>query len=274
MEITIPDDLYDPILSPIPAKMAQYLNAINLKVSESDDYYNVLSPRPGYHYLVVGSTALNSILSSIQIASNCSVQSILDFGCGAGRVTRWMRAAFPEATIYGTDLRDDQLSFLSSELGCTVWKSDQNIDHLHSDIHYDVIWVGSVFTHLSKKNTEKLMQKLSNWLNPNGILVASFHGRHLLSRPYSYYLETPSKWEKVVAEYNLTGYGYVDYDSQLGYGVSLASINSMIEIIYKLNLGRIVSISERALDYHQDIISFQKKDINFVRPGWQKKEVL
>ena len=63
------------------------------------------------HYFYVGMSDLLVVLNTLNIRScyadgNREVERILDFGCGHGRVTRWLRAAFPEAQISIADLND------------------------------------------------------------------------------------------------------------------------------------------------------------------------
>jgi trans-aconitate methyltransferase len=88
---------------------------------------------------------------------------ILDFGCGAGRVTRWLCAAFPEAEISVTDLRETDLEFCAKNFRVTPWLSGTEIDALQAPDRYDLIWVGSVLTHLSAAKSLNLLNKLIGW---------------------------------------------------------------------------------------------------------------
>jgi cyclopropane fatty-acyl-phospholipid synthase-like methyltransferase len=64
------------------------------------------------HYFAVGKSALNVIQATLVLAGVNSPKTILDFGCGAGRVTRWLRAAFPDAKISACDTREEDLKFV------------------------------------------------------------------------------------------------------------------------------------------------------------------
>ena len=74
------------------------------------------------HYFNVGSSALENILAAVGIAK-IQPASVLDFGCGAGRVTRWIAAAFPQATIEGCDIRAVDIKFVADTFNARTWQS-------------------------------------------------------------------------------------------------------------------------------------------------------
>jgi SAM-dependent methyltransferase len=131
------------------------------------------------HYFSVGASALNVINSVLALAEVDSPKTILDFGCGAGRVTRWLRAAFPQASISACDVREDDLAFVRNKLGASTWVSGTDVGNLQQPFPFplDLIWVGSVVTHLDEATSEALLCKLAEWLKPRGLLIASLHGR-------------------------------------------------------------------------------------------------
>jgi hypothetical protein len=55
-------------------------------------------------YFLVGASALAVIMSALGLGGGGDPGSILDFGSGAGRVTRWLKAAYPEAFLACCDL--------------------------------------------------------------------------------------------------------------------------------------------------------------------------
>ncbi len=55
--------------------------------------------------------------------------------------------------------------------------SSIDADALSAPRRYDVVWVGSVATHLSEQSTIRLVRKLLSFLAPKGLLVLSMHGR-------------------------------------------------------------------------------------------------
>src|SRR4051794_32224394 len=89
-----------------PSKQQTYRN-ISLKTSLDDAMYT----GDDHHYLGVGLSAITIIKVNQELAQIDDFKSILDFGSGAGRVTRWLRAAYPAAQITTADLRQPDLDF-------------------------------------------------------------------------------------------------------------------------------------------------------------------
>jgi methylase of polypeptide subunit release factors len=88
------------------------LEQVSLNLSEDDHMYKGNDS----HYLSVGASALSVIESARGLAFAHQVDNILDFGIGAGRVARWLRAVFPQAQIEGSDTPPGHCS-LSSQSG-------------------------------------------------------------------------------------------------------------------------------------------------------------
>ena len=59
-----------------------------------------------WHYYSVGADAMRVIINALLANSRQPPKSILDFPSGSGRVTRHLRAFFPEARIVASDLYD------------------------------------------------------------------------------------------------------------------------------------------------------------------------
>lgn len=236
---------------------AQLCGTVSLRVSPEDGMY----AGNDTHYLTCGASALNAISAAL-VLTHIQPQSVLDFGSGAGRVTRWLRAAYPEATIDVTDIRKGDLEFCASEFAARAWLSGTSIDLLEAPSSYDVIWVGSVITHLSGELTVQLIRKLFSWLRPNGVLVLSFHGRFARIRgPQFHYYGLENTWAKVERDYLAGGFGYADYPSQSGYGISLTQLSWAANLVDCADDARLVLLSERAWDNHHDILALQRKSI-------------
>lgn len=211
------------------------------------------------HYFSVGSSALENILAAVGIAK-MQPASILDFGCGAGRVTRWIAAAFPQATIEGCDICAVDIKFVADTFNARTWQSGNDVAKLDPPSFYDLIWVGSVFTHLSKEASTNLFDKLVSWLNPNGVLIFTSHGRHAASRgPNVGYYGIPAQWTKVIKASNRTGFGYADYHGMPGYGVSLAQLYWWASLVTSRQNLRLISMTEQSWDDHQDVIAVQRR---------------
>ena len=230
---------------------------VSLNLHENDGMFH----GNGRHYLTCGGSALNVIAAAVGLAG-IEPKKILDFGAGAGRVTRWLRAAYASAEISATDTRAEDLEFCAREFGARTWLSGTDVDGLDAPSRYDLIWVGSVLTHLPANISERLVRKLLSWLRPDGLLIVSLHGRfvHFRGPQFNYY-GVASGWEDIERQYLAEGYGYADYPGQDAYGISLSKPSWASSLAERLEGTRLVLMSERAWDNHHDILALQNRPV-------------
>jgi SAM-dependent methyltransferase len=213
------------------------------------------------HYFSVGRSALRAILAGsfarVQYpGADTPIDTILDFGCGHGRVARFLRAGFPEARIDVTDYDPGAVAWCVEHFGC------KGITEPAPD-SYDLIWLGSVFTHLPGSVADTLLAQVSQALKPNGIILFSIQGRYVrtVQRGRPGYGLSADIIGQICDEAEASGYGYADYPGQTNYGVSIAdpawfqrrmlADGSCMQIIQQ----------ERALDNHQDVLGFIRRGV-------------
>lgn len=240
----------------LPVATAPYFHRLILDLSPDDGMYQ---GNDG-HYLSCGASALNVILAAHMLAANNAPRKVLDFGAGAGRVTRWLAAAFPMTNIHACDLREQDMRFLASVFGAHTWLSGTNIDTLRAPGGYDLIWLGSVATHLSAEDVERLLNKMLSWLEPRGLVVMSLHGRYARERQeqlgFTYIHD--SAWREIVAGYEASGFGYADYEGQAGYGISLTRLAWTAACVERAPGCTLVMLTEKAWDGHHDVVAIQR----------------
>jgi len=134
-------------LERLPVAAQPFANFVNPSLAPDDEMYEGSDD----HYISCGASALNLIMCALQ-ATQASPRAILDFGAGAGRVTRWLRAAFPSADIGACDLRERDMAFCRNQFQVETWISGIDIAALEAPNTYDLVWVSSVLTHLSAQN--------------------------------------------------------------------------------------------------------------------------
>jgi SAM-dependent methyltransferase len=243
----------------LPPLTQPFAPAVDQAIADSDGMLEAHATARE-HYFTIGASALNAILAAVALA-NMAPKSILDFGCGAGRVMRWLRAAFPAAAISACDVRELDLEFVGRRFGAQTWKSGVDVAALAAPGPIDLIWVGSVVTHLDEATSLALLRKLFSWLNPQGLLIASLHGRG--ARGYGEaglvtYLQRPDDWRRVVAQCQMIGYGYADYPDQTGYGISLASPQWTTGLVERIPGSQLVMFGEMLWDNHHDVVALKK----------------
>ena len=102
--------------------------------------------------------------------------SVLDFGCGAGRMTRWMKEELGFAQVLGTDLDSTRASWCVNNLGGygRFWTSTSHPHLPLRDASIDLVVCGSVFTHIDDLSEAWLME-LARIIRPQGLLYVTIH---------------------------------------------------------------------------------------------------
>jgi len=191
------------------------------------------------------------------------VTKVLDLPCGHGRVMRHLVKLFKGAEFHACDLDVEGVNFCASQFGAKPIVSDEDLTKMDFGCEYDVIWIGSLFTHTSREVTKKWMTHLTKFLSPTGIIVATLHGRWSeYVHNYAPYINDEA-WDEILEEYQYTGYGYRDYKQEEShsfisgsYGISIAKPFASIRDVEEIPNVRIFHYMERAWGDHQDVIVF------------------
>jgi 2-polyprenyl-3-methyl-5-hydroxy-6-metoxy-1,4-benzoquinol methylase len=101
--------------------------------------------------------------------------SILDFASGYGRVSRWMNEAMPSARVFASDIHQDAIDFMKS-IGIEAFKSSANPEEFSTPQKFDVIFALSFFTHMPKSTWGRWLKRLTECLEPGGLLIFTTHG--------------------------------------------------------------------------------------------------
>ena len=100
------------------------------------------------HYFSSGYSALFCVRRALDKAVNKAPESILDFVCGHGRVLRSLAADFPRAGLTAADVDSGGVNFCAKTFGAVPMYFNTDFSRLVFNTKFDLIWVGSVFTHL------------------------------------------------------------------------------------------------------------------------------
>jgi SAM-dependent methyltransferase len=241
-----------------PATERELLESVESRISPRDTMY----AGDGAHYFKVGLSALRSVEEALQEAKLSFVERVLDLPCGHGRVLRFLVRRFPRAAFTACDLDRDGVDFCARTFGATPVYSAENLDALSFDAPFDLIWCGSLVTHLNEHSLRALFRLFARELAPGGLLIFTAHGdfvaRRMPTGEFNYML-TAEQIAVLRESYSRTGFGYADYAGQESYGVSLTSPAWIRAQLAATGGLREVYFKERAWDEHHDVYGYVRE---------------
>lgn len=216
------------------------------------------------HYMGVGLSAMRSILPALRMAGSARCARILDLPCGHGRVLRWLRARFPEAVITACDLNRAGVDWCAATYGAQPVYSVPDLSVLDLGGNYDLIWCGSLLTHLDAAGWMRFLAFFEQQLAPGGVLVFSSHGRQCAEWVQVGRFDYGLKAEvipQLLADYRSLGFAYQNYWHSTEYGISLATPQWVLGYLQTRAQLRVLGYSEVAWDGHHDVIACQRRAV-------------
>ena len=235
------------------------LQLIESRISPRDGMYK----GDGNHYFRVGLSAIDCINAAIAAAGNDDPEKILDLPCGHGRVLRFLVRRFPDAVLMACDLDTDGVDFCADVFGVRGAYSNPDLSALALPTQFDLIWCGSLITHLDKPRIVALLKFMARHLGPAGLMVFTAAGDRvvewMLSGEFDYGI-AKSSIPVVTARYRDTGYAYTDYPYLPDYGISLTAPAWIRKSIAQVRGLQEVYFAAHGWDNHQDVYGFVRSD--------------
>ena len=216
------------------------------------------------HYFAVGASATEQIDAALHAAGNPDISRVLDFPCGHGRVARWLRARFPKAHLTVSDLDEDGVRFCAATFDATAVPSSTDFDTLEFGSRFDLIFVGSLLTHVSRDDAIRLLRFLLRCLSEAGVAVVSSHGALVVGRSQIATLEKRGAYglsyesnTRALEDYFKEGVGYAGYPAQPEYGISYIRRAWLEQKLPSLG-AELVLYRDHAWDDHHDVAAFRR----------------
>jgi SAM-dependent methyltransferase len=215
---------------------------VNETVDKDDHMYNTAQKPADYFW--VGESGLQVVMSILMASPTKAVNSILDFGCGHGRVGRYLRAYFPDAKMTFADVDRECVKFCCGAFAGKGYETPHNFGELQFEDKYDLIWLGSVFTHIDYERMKLLFDKLFASLATAGVVIGTFRGNKM----YQTYLRNPEVAARdmdLIKEFEEHGVAYKRYPNlPYDWGLSLVSPFRLIAIGERNPEARLVAYTE------------------------------
>ncbi len=205
-------------------------------------------------YFTAGLGAFEHVKKAAEVC-DMAPHRILDLPCGHGRVARFLRAWRPDAALLCADIQEHGVVYCSQHLQAIPVKSHENPERIHLDEPVDLVWVGSLFTHLGEHRIEAFLHKFAQILKAGGVLVFTTHGEKALARLQAgetYHLRKCDP-DAVCKEVAALGFAYRAYHYSPDYGVSFGTRNHMESLGEKVCGFESVSFEAGGWGAHQDV---------------------
>jgi len=107
-------------------------------------------------------------------------QSILDFGCGCGRILAgWEGSLGPDTELHGCDINEQLVRFCQESLKHALVVQSNYLPPLpYTDHKFDLIYANSVYTHLVLSAMLSWTGEITRIVKPGGIAVITMQGSY------------------------------------------------------------------------------------------------
>jgi SAM-dependent methyltransferase len=129
-------------------------------------------------FLRSGRAAFDAIAAHVPLDS---LRSVLDFGCGCGRVTRYWEQF--EGAVAGSDVNAAAIEWCRANLTFARFAENALAPPLVFEPEsFDLVYALSVFTHLTEELQLAWRDEMLRVLRPGGLLLLTTHGKAYVSR--------------------------------------------------------------------------------------------
>jgi SAM-dependent methyltransferase len=162
-------------------------------VAPQDEMYRTILDANGWRrvrskglvrYFQQGETMLAELEQSLQEVGRPlpGTRSLLEFACGHGRLTRFLRQRLGPDRITVADIDRPAVDFVRRRLAVRGFYSTREAHELKHEGRYDLVLVVSLFTHLAIDQWAPWLERLTGLLGDGGLLLFTTHGMHQSER--------------------------------------------------------------------------------------------
>lgn len=226
------------------------------RVHRNDFMLNGTDPDSLAFYISGGRADAELMITSAQLVGHdpAAAKAWLDFGCGYGRVVRFLTEQVSPSAVWVTDVLPGAAEFCARELGVTAVSAPFDGGHRNE---FEVIYAISVFSHLPLRAGADLLQQMRGALVPGGAVVFTTHGPSVSGSPGHYGSEFADRAADITATLERDGACYLPYrhSKDGSYGVTWHTEPYLRSAVEDATGGalKVVSVTPRGLGGHQDV---------------------
>ena len=178
--------------------------------------YNSYDPSETDGYFSLGRAALDCIRVALLAAQVETPKSILDLPSGHGRVLRYLKAEYPDARLAACDIDHEAVNFCATTFGATPVYGHEHPGAIGLSEKFDLIWCGSLLTHLNKSYWAAFIDFFESALEVGGLVVFTTCGRKIAAKladdeEGATFIKEADARATILEGYNQHGFGYANY---------------------------------------------------------------
>jgi SAM-dependent methyltransferase len=130
-------------------------------------------------FFSTGRESVRDLQHTLAIAGRTldSFESILDFGCGCGRMLLWMKELGSASALHGTDIDSEAIAWCQEHIPYARATVNHETPPLpYTDAAFDLVYAHSVFTHIDERRQDLWLSELQRVARPGALIVLSVHG--------------------------------------------------------------------------------------------------
>lgn len=177
--------------------------------------WRVAGTSDGEHFHSSGSQSLADLENALSAVGTTltAARTMLDFGCGCGRILRWLNG-LQNVALHGCDIDPEATTWVSENLPYVRVTRNAELPPLPYDDHsFDLVFNHSVFTHLPEDYQDAWLAELSRVVRPEGLAVLTVAGEHAFDGFRKTWLDAgadPAHWARLYREKGLV---YIEEDN-------------------------------------------------------------
>lgn len=223
---------------------------------------SMLAPGLEAQYYDIGSRALELVRFSAELCDKPHYPDILDLPCGYGRVMRWLRAHYLYARITACDLERGGVDFCVERFGATPCYSRPDLRQLPFESQFDLIWMGSLLTHLPLDRWLTTLDCLVRWTRECGVIILSTQGRYFASLIARGQPDVAGSTDRprLLARFARNGFAFEPYAKEKNgdYGIAVSSPEWLLRTLQRYPNLMVRAYLEQAWGM-QDIVILYKR---------------
>ncbi len=243
-----------------PSLLSRGYHGVPGRIHADDQMLKSDLPADVSHYLHTGLSAVENIAAALQATSStlADIRALLVLPSGYGRVIRHLVQIIPPERVTACDIDRQAIRFCASEFGVTGLISDSDFRRVHFPQHYDLIFIGSLLTHLPPTACIDLLHSLVPVLAPHGQLVFTTQGITCLEHLDWYgpsFKAAEERYRQSIAD---TGVAFMPYPGRSSYGITIHTkpyIESLMVAQFPFSVS-LVRFAERSWSAHQDVWAY------------------